>query len=319
MSVQARLPAADQPVHVVRFYDYDDELARSVGDDLGRALSDNAAAVVVATHVHRDAIEARMTAVGADVAAAAAGGRYLALDAASTMDRFLIGDWPDPASFEQVIGGVIRRAAAAGRPVRVFGEMVALLWNAGQVGTAIEVESLWNELAGLVPFSLTCGYMAASAFGDEHADALEIMCGLHTGVAGHVPAGTGTVPGTARRATRAFALSQSAPHEARLFVTSTLRQWGDIALTPDAEIIIGELAANVFVHARTGFSVALSQTEDSVRIAVRDSGPVPGPHHDPWPAAAQGHGLGVVAAVSSRWAAERGPAGKTVWAELERA
>lgn len=36
-------------------------------------------------------------------------------------------------------------------------------------------------------------------------------------------------------------------------------------------------------------------------------------------AAAQGHGLAVVAAVSSRWAAEQLPAGKLVWAELARA
>lgn len=186
-----------RPSHVVRFYDHDDELARSVGDGLGRALGDGAAVVVVASRVHRDAIEARMTAVGGDVAASR-GGRYQALDAAGTMDRFLIGGRPDPAAFEQVIGAVIRRAAAAGQPVLVYGEMVALLWESGKVAAAIEVEALWNELAELMPFSLTCGYATASVLGGEHADALEMMCGLHTAVAGHVLARSATVPGAER-------------------------------------------------------------------------------------------------------------------------
>lgn len=317
MSAGGRQLAADQSAHVVRFYDYGDELARSVGDSLGQALADGAAVIVVATGVHRDAIEARMTAAGGDVAAARGGGRYLTLDAVDTMSRFLVGGHPDPAAFEQVIGAVIRQAAAGGQPVRVFGEMVALLWDAGQVSAAIEVEALWNELAGLVPFSLTCGYVTASVLGDKCADALEMMCELHTAMAGHVPAGTAMRPAAARHAARVFALTRSAPRAARHFVTRTLQQWGDGALTPDADIIVGELAANAFVHARTGFTVAVSRTADSVRIEVRDNASVPGPHHDPRLVAAHGHGLGVVAVVSSRWAAEQLPAGKTVWAELD--
>jgi hypothetical protein len=309
---------ADQPAHVARFYDHDDELARSVGDHLGRALAGGAAVIVAATAGHRDAIEARMTAVGGGVTAARNDGRYLALDAAGTMSRFLVAGQIDPAAFQQVIGGAIRRAAAAGQPVHAFGEMVALLWDTGQTGAAIEVEALWNELAALVPFSLTCGYATASVSGDGRAGALETICGLHTAVTGHVPAGTrvrpgtGTVPGALFDAACAFSLSRSAPREARYFVARTLRRWGDSALTPDAEIIAGELAANAFVHARTGFTVTVSRTAGGVRIAVRDSSPVP----EPGLVAAGGHGLGVVAVLSSRWAAEPLSGGKTVWADL---
>jgi hypothetical protein len=317
VSAQAGHFATDPTTHVVRFYDHDDELARTVGDDLGRRLADGAAVVVVAAADHRDAIEARMMTAGGDIVAARQDGRYQALDAAVTMGRFLTGDEPDAAMFEQVIGEVIRRAAAAGQPVLIFGEMVALLWDSGQVAAAIEVEALWNELAALVPFSLMCGYATASVLGDDHADALETMCGLHTAVAGHVPRGNGAPPRAERHTARAFPLSRFAPREARHFVARTLGEWGDSALIPDAGIIVGELAANAFLHARTGFTVAVSRTLDLVRIEVQDSGAA-GTRQHPVLAAVQGHGLAAVAVVSARWAAERLPAGKVVWAELTR-
>jgi hypothetical protein len=49
---------------------------------------------------------------------------------------------------------MLRQAAEAGRPVRVFGEMVSLLWDAGLIDAAIEVEAMWNELGARYPFSL---------------------------------------------------------------------------------------------------------------------------------------------------------------------
>lgn len=319
MSAGTGLRAVGRPAHVVRFYDHDDELAATVGEELGLGLAGDAAVVVVAAAAHRDAIEARMTAAGGDVAGALRRGRYQALDAAGTMNRFLIGGEPDPAAFAQVIGGVIRRAAAAGRPVLVFGEMVALLWDSGLVAAAIEVEALWNELAALVPFSLICGYPAASVIGDEHASALERVCSLHTAVAGHVPDGLARPAAAARYAMRAFPLSLSAPREARHFVVRTLGQWGDGALLPDAAIITAELAANALVHARTGFILTISQAPDRVRIEVQDRDPAPAAGQHPALAAVRGHGLAAVAAVSSRWGTRRLPGGKVVWADLPRA
>jgi hypothetical protein len=42
--------------------------------------------------------------------------------------------------------------------VRVFGEMVSLLWDAGLIDAAVELEVLWNELGVQYPFSLLCAY-----------------------------------------------------------------------------------------------------------------------------------------------------------------
>jgi hypothetical protein len=71
--------------------------------------------------------------------------------------------------------------------VHVFGEMVALLWDFGQVAAAIEVEAMWNELAAQYQFSLLCAYPADSVRGGQHQDALTEVCRVHASVAGDVP------------------------------------------------------------------------------------------------------------------------------------
>jgi hypothetical protein len=40
--------------------------------------------------------------------------------------------------------------------------MVALLWEAREVTAALELETLWNDLADICDFSLYCAYPAAA-------------------------------------------------------------------------------------------------------------------------------------------------------------
>jgi hypothetical protein len=121
---------------------------------------------------------------GVSLATATTSGSYVILDARQTMDGFVIGDRPDPASFYNELSPVLAAAARRRRPVRVFGEMVAQLWGAGLSDAAIELEALWNEMARQYTFSLLCGYPLASVLGEEHSDALARVCDSHTGTIG---------------------------------------------------------------------------------------------------------------------------------------
>jgi len=173
--------------HAVLFYSTRDELAGRVSEFLLEAVRARGVAVVIATPAHRASIAAALAGAGTDVAAGQAAGRYVALDALETMDRFMVAGWPSAASFWQVISPIIGQAAQAGAPVHVFGEMVALLWDVGQVNAAIEVEAMWNELAAQYSFSLLCSYPADVVRGDRQQDALAEVCRVHTSVAGAVP------------------------------------------------------------------------------------------------------------------------------------
>jgi hypothetical protein len=180
------VPDAGRRDHVVLFYRDEQDLTGRVSEYLLPAIHDGGVAIVVATPGHRRSFDRYLAGAGVDVAAARARG-YLALDASETMRGFMVGGRPDPAGFWQAISPVLRQAAEAGRPVRVFGEMVWLLWDAGQIDAAIEVEAMWNELGAQYPFSLLCAYLAQPAVCAHQLDALTGVCRAHTRVTGVPP------------------------------------------------------------------------------------------------------------------------------------
>jgi hypothetical protein len=172
-------------------YRDDDELGARVSEFVLDAGYNGGAAIVIATPAHRRLIADRLAHGGLDIAAAQARGSYLALDATETMRRFIVTNWPSPASFWQVMSPLIRPAAGVGKPLHVFGEMVSLLWEAGLVNAAIDVEAMWNELGSQFSFSLLCAYPARAIGGDVHQDALTEVCRAHAAVVGTQPDGPG--------------------------------------------------------------------------------------------------------------------------------
>jgi len=304
--------------HAVHFYPADGELAASASRYLADGVRSGDGVVVVATGPHRDAFVSGLAAAGVAVGAAERDGRLLLVDAAGLLATFLDGDRLDRDRFHAAAYGLLGRAGRADgraglgarRRVRIYAEMVALLWDAGQVSLAIELEDLWNGLAARFPFGLLCGYPASVLDAAEHADAVADVRRLH---------------GTSAEA-RSFPGELDSVRAARHYVAALLEPSADQALADDAAIIVTEFASNAVVHGKSAFTVVISLWPASwqpapgqgarIRIAVRDNaqvrwaaGPVPFP-------VMPGHGLSVVAQLASRWGVEPVPAGKVTWAEL---
>ncbi|HEX6524736.1 MAG TPA: MEDS domain-containing protein [Streptosporangiaceae bacterium] len=307
--------------HVVQFYADDWELIDRVGDYLLSALKDGDVVIVIATPEHRCAFARRLTEAGVDVVAAREEGTYLAVDARETVSQFTVDGKPDAARFERVIGNLVRTMVDSGRPVRAYGEMVALLWNDGLVNAAIDLEVLWNELGSQYPFSLFCAYPAHSVAKDAEVDAVNEVCLLHGGVVGAVPDVNGSKPiaqPAARSAgptaeSKLFSLSSDGPAEARHFAVVATSRLGAEHLADDVALIVTELAANAVLHARSDFSLTLSAGPDFVRISVRDKRPVP---EGESLSAEPMHGLGLVATLARNWGVLSLDDGKLIWAEL---
>jgi len=180
----APLPArpAGGPDHAVEFYETEAFLAATVADFVGSGLHDGGAAIIVATPEHCHAFERALSHSGIDVEAAIGAERYLTFDALELLARFMVDGVPDARRFEDIVGRLLKRAGVGRRRVRVFGEMVALLWAAGDTEAAIAVEDLWNGLADRHEFALLCAY-PMSAFKDAaSAAAFQRVCGTHTTV-----------------------------------------------------------------------------------------------------------------------------------------
>jgi anti-sigma regulatory factor (Ser/Thr protein kinase) len=294
--------------HVVQFYERDDDLVASVGRYLDAAVRAGEVAIVIATRAHRRRFSEALEARGVDLGNARASGELVELDAAETLDRFMVGGKPDPDAFAVVVGGLVRSAAEGGRRVRAYGEMVALLWDDGLVTAAIELEDLWNRLAKRVAFSLFCAYPTTSVTAGEHVDAFADICRCHSAL---VP---DDVPAAARR----FDASRRSPRAARRFVADVLRSWGRGDLIEAANFVVSELATNALLHARCGYAVSVWRRADTVRIAVRDDSSEAPVRRRASADATGGRGLTIVARFARDWGHESFDDGKLVWADLPR-
>jgi len=295
--------------HVVYFYVDDSELVGAVAPYLAGAEVAEVA-IVIATDAHLRAFRAELEAGGVDIAQASAAGRFVALDAATTLAAVLVDGEIDRDAFHEVIGGLVSKAAASGCAVRAYGEMVALLWDAGNVLAAIELERLWNELAREMPFSLFCAYPAASVSGSEHAEALHQVCHLHSSVL-QAPVAS------EQELTASFPAERDAPGRARRLTAGALRRWGHTdELVDDAALVLSELASNAVIHAGSPFSIVIRTQESTLRIAVEDVCPLAATGPNGGLIASREHGLAVIEALSARWGADCRPHGKVVWAEL---
>jgi hypothetical protein len=304
--------------HVVQFYGHDDELAENVGRYLSEGLDAGGTAIVIATVAHRRAFTDHLAEAGVDVDRARADGALVLLDAAEAMAAVLVDGRLAPHRFDKEIGDPVRAAAAAGRPIRAYGEIVALLWAEGHVVAALELEALWNALALEVEFSLYCAYPLASVEGEGDVDAFHEVCRQHSAVVGD-PLVLPRLQDGPLELTRTYAPGLRGPAMARRFVTETLMAWGRQELVADAVVISSELVTNAVLHAGTDFVLTISRRSDgAIRLAVRDEKPtVPRPRSAA-PGAGSGRGLFLVAAIASSWGADVVGGAKVVWAQLGR-
>lgn len=301
--------------HVVQFYDGAPELVGRAGEYLRSSLVAGGAAVVLATPSHQEAFQVHLARSGVDIEAALSAGTLVLMDARRTLDRLLVDGRPDSDRFDAVVGPIIARALEAGSPVHAYGEMVSLLWEAGENKAAIELEGCWNGLGSQLPFSLYCAYHLTAESPHGPADLLQDVCGMHSGLLG-APPGAQPWPGRGVEVSRRFPAAPRSPRDARYFVLEALHQWRMERLGEDAAVIVTEMATNAVVHAHSEFEVHVRLTGDVVRVSVSDLSPEPPVDRAASRLATSGRGVRLVAELTRRWGIERRPPGKSVWAEL---
>lgn len=299
--------------HVVHFYADDEKLAASIADYAAEGLRVGEAFVMIAEPEHRAAVRDALGARGVDMEAGPAAGIHV-LDASATLSGFMEDGAPDAERFATVLSGALRAAAVGRAGVRAYGEMVEVLWRAGNVNGALSLEELWNDLAGQLPFSLYCAYRE-TLLDAAGAEALDAACRAHSAVLAD-----GALASRSSETAR-FHADAHAPTAARAFVADVLRAGAgeDTELLDNAALAISELATNAVRYGGGAFSVTVTSLADAVRISVRDETPeLPEPRHSS-PEDPRGRGLHIVGALSRDWGTIPRLDGKIVWAELARA
>ena len=303
--------------HVVRFVQGDDELIESLMTFVVDGWRRHEPVVVVATQKHRHALETELAARGWHPDRLRAAGRLVPLDAAEMLSVFMVEGRPDPDLFRTHLDGVLDQL----RPgkVRIFGEMVRLLWDTGNVAAAIELEECWNALGAERSFALLCGYPHSVL---EPASLAEVgrVCALHSdvlpppGFAGAFAA-SGAAAASQERS-RTFFPSPNSIHAVRVFVREALVLWGQDERVDDAMLVSSELATNALRHSISPFHVTVIRSGGEVTISMTDAGSGVAGGRDAQDDEQSGRGFQIVEALTTRWGVADEPTGKTVWAVL---
>ena len=161
--------------HACQVYGSDPELIDTLTGFAGGALWNGEAVIVVATNAHINALELRLRESGLDLGFLRGSDRFVAASAESVLASICVDGAPDEGRFGEVIGELVARASHGGRRVRVFGEMVALLFGQGKYIAALQLEEIWNQYLRGRGVPLLCAYPRAgfAAAGEAHTAAVQ--------------------------------------------------------------------------------------------------------------------------------------------------
>lgn len=168
--------ANPDPGHLVHFYTDDKTLIGNLHEYVSTGLGSNATCLVIATSDHINMLQKALS-KNIDIAAAQECGRYVTLDAHEALKSFMVKGMPNEVLFRRHVGELMHAVLTRhGKPVRAYGEMVAILWKAGNKKAVLELEKMWNRLAEEYEFSLYCAYPELHFIMDAEARAEISQC-----------------------------------------------------------------------------------------------------------------------------------------------
>jgi len=186
------LQHAEPDHHVVHLYGRNDgHLVRGIAAYAAEGLRRQEPVLIVATKGHALAVRHQLEDDDVDVAEAMEQGSLRFVDAEAFLQQLVGNAGPRWEVFRDIVGGMLGdiRASRPGCHIRVFGEMVGLLWTSGRRLEAEQLEACWNRLQETERFSLFCAY-PVDPFDDMlEPSALEGLFGSHS----HACAGNGTL------------------------------------------------------------------------------------------------------------------------------
>ena len=161
-SLSSLLRLATGSAHAMQLHDDVESFVDDVAAFFDLALRRGDATCVIATSEIREGIGDRLRARGWDVGGSSGHKRYLAVDAADALNRFMHNGLPDPDRLAEIAVDLdqYRRAVcdAPGSRLTVFGNMVMALHAGGKTRAMIALEKEWNRLTHGLPILTLCGY-----------------------------------------------------------------------------------------------------------------------------------------------------------------
>ncbi|MGE3404403.1 MAG: MEDS domain-containing protein [Vicinamibacterales bacterium] len=147
-----------EPYASARFYPNEGSLARIVADFLTDGFRAGSPGIVVATVPHCSDVVRELSHRTIDVEALQRSRDLLMLDADQVLSTFMVDGEPNGEKFNKSLTEIVElgRGGQRSGPIRLFGQLIDVLWQRGQREAAIRLELLWNQLGCEQP--LLCAY-----------------------------------------------------------------------------------------------------------------------------------------------------------------
>jgi hypothetical protein len=164
--------------HAIGFFDGEEQLCAEIAEFVSEGLASGQPALIVTKEAHRVGIARELRNLGVDVDGATTAGDLRMADAHEVLESIMVGGLPDATRYHDTVGAAVA-SLLKGRPgpVRIFGDMVDLLWQDGRHDAAIRIEILSNQLALVQPISVICGYSMGHFV--KRGAKLDLVRGLH--------------------------------------------------------------------------------------------------------------------------------------------
>jgi hypothetical protein len=149
--------------HLVYPHTNDAHLAEAVGLFASTGLREGEGVILIMTASHSKLIRQRLEREGFDLQKLESSGQLVCDSAEQLIPTFLLDGIVDEHRFKTTFGAMIEKTKSFSgqrRPVRVFGEMVDLLWQSNPRITQ-RIEELWNDVIEAHSVPLLCAYSLA--------------------------------------------------------------------------------------------------------------------------------------------------------------
>ena len=168
--------------HDVLFWSSETVLVAACSRFVASALQEGKAVMVVLTEEHERSVQRSLQASQVDVALAIRQGRYIPVNVAEMLANVIVDGAPDSERFLEAAGSIVtaaaQRATAARSKVAAVGEGSATIWARGDLGAAIQLEHLVDEIARMYHVDSLCAYPVAAR--GEMLRAVRALCAEHT-------------------------------------------------------------------------------------------------------------------------------------------
>ena len=162
--------------HIVYPYTSEPQMFQAVSLFIGAGLAASESALLFVEESHIEPLRRQLQENGFDVAALELSGALAFVGVETLLTTFLFDGLIDEHKFKTAAGILIEQgksASSTGR-VRVFGEIVNLLWTRDPKSTQ-RLEELWNDVIKLHSVPLLCAYSLGGTRPDALPDSL-ISC-----------------------------------------------------------------------------------------------------------------------------------------------